>query len=100
MFVFFSFYSKPSGPEPVYSDIVFGYKTFKYQQPFHLKDTRYHLPELEIAYETWGELNEDRSNAVLIQAGLSASSHAKSHKVIIMLICMYLYKHIPNATFL
>jgi len=34
---------------------------------------------LTIAYETWGELNADRSNAVLIHTGLSASSHARSH---------------------
>lgn len=37
------------------------------------------LPELDIAYETWGELNEKKDNAILIQTGLSGSSHAKSH---------------------
>ncbi|KAK3586733.1 hypothetical protein CHS0354_017532 [Potamilus streckersoni] len=37
------------------------------------------LPKVDIAYETWGEMNEDRSNVVLIHAGLSASSHARSH---------------------
>ena len=31
-----------------------------------------------IAYETWGELNEDASNAVLIFTGLSPSAHAAS----------------------
>lgn len=31
-----------------------------------------------IAYETWGELNADRSNAVLIFTGLSPSAHAAS----------------------
>ncbi len=36
---------------------------------------------MQIAYETWGELNADRSNAVLLHTGLSASSHAKSHSV-------------------
>ena len=39
------------------------------------------LPELTVAYETWGELNRARDNAVIIHAGLSASSHAKSHEV-------------------
>ena len=34
-----------------------------------------------MAYETWGELNERKDNAVMIAAGLSASSHAKSHQV-------------------
>jgi homoserine O-acetyltransferase len=36
------------------------------------------LPSLSIAYETWGELNDDRSNAVLILTGLSPSAHAAS----------------------
>ena len=33
-----------------------------------------------IAYETWGELNSERSNAVLIFTGLSPSAHAASCK--------------------
>ncbi len=32
-----------------------------------------------LAYETWGTLNQDQSNAVLILTGLSADSHAASH---------------------
>ena len=32
-----------------------------------------------IAYETWGTLNQDKSNAILILTGLSADSHAASH---------------------
>lgn len=36
------------------------------------------LPEFDIAYETWGQLNEDKSNAILLHTGLSASSHARS----------------------
>lgn len=39
------------------------------------------LPQVDIAYETWGELNDDKSNVVVIHTGLSPSSHAKSHKV-------------------
>ena len=31
-----------------------------------------------IAYETWGNLNDDLSNAILITTGLSPSSHASS----------------------
>ncbi|MDX1379595.1 MAG: alpha/beta fold hydrolase, partial [Xanthomonadales bacterium] len=36
------------------------------------------LPAVTIAYETWGRLNDDRSNAVLILTGLSPSAHAAS----------------------
>ncbi|KAM4063713.1 alpha/beta hydrolase fold domain-containing protein [Hirsutella rhossiliensis] len=36
------------------------------------------LPDFTIAYETWGRLNADRSNAILLHTGLSASSHARS----------------------
>jgi len=32
----------------------------------------------QVAYETWGELNAARSNAVLLFTGLSPSAHAKS----------------------
>ena len=38
-------------------------------------ETGGHLPELTLAYETWGTLNEDASNAVLIQHALTGSSH-------------------------
>lgn len=34
------------------------------------------LDEVQIAYETWGELTPDRSNAVLLFTGLSPSAHA------------------------
>lgn len=34
-----------------------------------------------VAYETWGELNEQRDNAVLIFTGLSPSAHATSSPV-------------------
>lgn len=66
-----------SGPEPAYSNIVSGYKIFHYSQPFAL-DYGGSLPEFDIAYETWGTLNADRTNAILVHTGLSASSHAHS----------------------
>ena len=72
-----------SGPEPEYHMITTGTKMFHSKEPFHMKYNNGILPEIQIAYETWGELNEDRDNAVLISAGLSASSHAKSHEVCI-----------------
>lgn len=37
------------------------------------------LPGVALAYETWGELNADRSNAVLVLTGLSPGAHAASH---------------------
>ena len=39
-----------------------------------------HLPSFTLAYETWGALNPDRSNAVLILSGLSPNAHAASSK--------------------
>jgi homoserine O-acetyltransferase len=36
------------------------------------------LNEFDVAYETWGELNAEKSNAILLHTGLSASSHAHS----------------------
>ena len=34
-----------------------------------------HLPHVRMAYETWGQLNADRSNAVLILHALTGDSH-------------------------
>jgi homoserine O-acetyltransferase len=36
------------------------------------------IPRLDMAFETWGKLNAERSNAVLILTGLSPSAHAAS----------------------
>lgn len=64
-------------PEPVYSRVQSGFQTFRSTDPLFL-DYGGFLPEFEVAYEHWGTLNEDRSNAILLHTGLSASSHAKS----------------------
>ncbi|UCC14145.1 MAG: homoserine O-acetyltransferase [Gammaproteobacteria bacterium] len=37
-----------------------------------------YLPELDLAYESWGELNAAGDNAVLLFTGLSPSAHASS----------------------
>lgn len=64
-------------PEPSYTAGA----TLHYhcKEPF-LLDWGGILPEFNIAYETWGTLNADKSNAILLHTGLSASSHAHSTK--------------------
>ena len=39
------------------------------------------LSELNIAYETWGTLNDNKSNVIVIFTGLSASSHITSSSI-------------------
>lgn len=39
------------------------------------------IPGVDIAYETWGELNPEKSNAVLILTGLSPDAHAASNEL-------------------
>ncbi|SCU82829.1 LAMI_0C01046g1_1 [Lachancea mirantina] len=63
--------------EPVYGKVQSGFELFKSSQPLFL-DYGGVLPSFNIAYETWGELNAEKSNALLIHTGLSASSHARS----------------------
>jgi len=70
--------SLDSGPEPLYTFDQTGLRTYKSNKPIFL-DYGGFLPEYEIAFETWGTLNADKSNLVLLHTGLSASSHAKSH---------------------
>ncbi|KAF2477575.1 homoserine acetyltransferase [Lindgomyces ingoldianus] len=64
-----------SGPEPSYT--TGSHLNFHSRQPL-LLDWGGILPEFDIAYETWGILNLERSNAILLHTGLSASSHAHS----------------------
>ncbi|CAM2068788.1 homoserine O-acetyltransferase [Sulfidibacter corallicola] len=54
------------------------YNLFEWNRPLELQ-LGGSLPRFQIAYETWGSLNEDKSNAIILFTGLSASSHAKSH---------------------
>ena len=63
------------GPEPSYTSGA--------HERFHsnhalLLDWGGVLKSFDIAYETWGTLNADKSNAILLHTGLSASSHAHS----------------------
>lgn len=64
-----------SGPEPSYTS---GKHLDFYSREPLLLDWGGILPEFNIAYETWGNFNKDKSNAILLHTGLSASSHAHS----------------------
>ncbi|KAG5983746.1 hypothetical protein E4U55_007274 [Claviceps digitariae] len=64
-----------AGPEPSYTSGAT--ETFHCKEPLVL-DWGGILPTFTVAYETWGQLNRDRSNAILLHTGLSASSHAHS----------------------
>jgi homoserine O-acetyltransferase len=70
--------SHSDGPEPSYQRVVSGYQTFTSREPFAC-EWGGALPELTLAYETWGRLSPARDNALLLHTGLSASSHARSH---------------------
>lgn len=43
-------------------------------------ETGGYLPHVELAYETWGTLNETKTNAILIQHALTGDSHVASSK--------------------
>jgi homoserine O-acetyltransferase len=45
------------------------------QEPFVLEN-RQELPHVEVAYETYGTLNDARDNAILVTHGITGSSHA------------------------
>ncbi|KAL4971970.1 Alpha/Beta hydrolase protein [Aspergillus desertorum] len=64
-----------SGPEPSYT--AGHHERFHSDEPL-LLDWGGLLPEFDIAYETWGQLNEKKDNVILLHTGLSASSHAHS----------------------
>jgi homoserine O-acetyltransferase len=67
--------SLSSGPEPSYtSGATLNYRC---HDPL-LLDWGGVLPEFDVAYETWGEINPEKSNVILLHTGLSASSHAHS----------------------
>ncbi|KAJ5463044.1 hypothetical protein N7475_007988 [Penicillium sp. IBT 31633x] len=67
--------SLQSGPEPSYTSGQ--HELYHCDKPL-LLDWGGVLPEFDVAYETWGQLNGDMSNAILLHTGLSASSHAHS----------------------
>ncbi|MCH7227914.1 homoserine O-acetyltransferase [Haloferula sp. A504] len=60
------------------TDVTTQFVNFKEDGPFRLRSGG-ELPEVTIAYETWGKLNADASNAVLVLHALSGSHHAAGH---------------------
>ncbi|KAF2084106.1 homoserine acetyltransferase [Saccharata proteae CBS 121410] len=63
------------GPEPSYTS---GHTLNYHCRDPLLLDWGGILSEFNVAYETWGNMNSDKSNAILLHTGLSASSHAHS----------------------
>jgi homoserine O-acetyltransferase len=48
------------------------------ENPIHLRDGNV-LPGVRIAYETWGVLNEDKTNCIVLYHAFSGSHHAAGH---------------------
>lgn len=67
------------GSSKEYPKVASGYKTFRYDAVFYCKYHNAVLPGFDIAYETYGELNEDKSNAILLSGGMSDSVHGRSY---------------------
>lgn len=53
-------------------------KTVTFEGPFRMHRAGGMLESPTLAYETWGELNAAKDNAILIFSGLSPSAHASS----------------------
>lgn len=71
--------TKTNGPDPIYLKLRDDmYSIFYHDKKFNFKLGGV-LPELRLAYETWGNLNTERDNAILLFTGLSANSHAKKN---------------------
>ena len=51
------------------------FETGSSDHPFHLREGG-QLANVRIAYESWGELNADQSNAIFLFHALSGSHHA------------------------
>ncbi len=67
--------STPIDPKFVNSVGIVTPQTMHFDTPLALECNRT-LPEFDLVYETYGELNADKSNAVLICHALSGSHHA------------------------
>lgn len=66
-----------NGPMPILEKIPVGTSFFRPAEPLKLESGS-ELSNMVLAYETWGALNEDKSNAIVLHHALSVSSHARS----------------------
>lgn len=64
-------------PSPTLEQLPDGSMRLTMCEDFNLEESGY-LPEMTLVYETWGKLNQDKSNAILIHHALSVGSHASS----------------------
>ncbi|GAB3185112.1 homoserine O-succinyltransferase MetX [Hydrogenophaga aquatica] len=62
------------GPDPEVIQLIVTPQTMRFEQPLPLQSGAV-LPAYELVYETYGTLNADKSNAVLICHALNASHH-------------------------
>lgn len=69
--------SLSTGPEPDYSTSPAGVQIWPCSDRLDC-DYGGSLPEFDLGYETWGQLNSAKDNVILLHTGLSASSHAHS----------------------
>src|SRR5699024_2457927 len=60
--------------------MAIGMRKFVDLGPLHL-EAGGRLPAVRMAYQTWGELNEDASNAILILHALTGDSHVAGDAV-------------------
>ena len=65
-------------PENHHEFIPAATQLIRIRKPFTMKQGGV-LPEVTIAYETWGTLNADKSNVILLFTGLSPDAHAASN---------------------
>ncbi|MGL6196747.1 MAG: homoserine O-acetyltransferase, partial [Thermoguttaceae bacterium] len=66
------------------SDSVRSARPLRYLQTAHFTEPLKlerggELPEITVAYETYGQLNADKSNAILIAHAISGDSHVAAH---------------------
>jgi len=70
--------SDPAPGQPPNSVGVVSPRRFHHPEPFELQCGR-HLAEFELVFETYGELNASRSNAILVCHALSGHHHAAGY---------------------